>query len=180
MIIWEVITGYRPFSDREHDELLILDILNGLRPKIPANVPQDLIKLIEQCWHQDPEKRKFIIAPEEKKTISQLEKKYIEREKLWNGGNLGSELVELVRKAETGAIKFPENRDTSILTNKINNQAIYSSRPLTPLISKALTLQSLKLNSNVISGKRIYCIKIIHISYFRYKNNMDHIYNQLF
>ncbi|CAG8586708.1 22738_t:CDS:2 [Gigaspora rosea] len=90
-------------------------------------------------------------TPEEKKTISQLEKKYIEREKLWNGGNLGSELVELVRKAETGAIKFPENRDTSILTNKINNQAIYSSRPLTPLISKALTLQSLKLNSNVIS-----------------------------
>ncbi|CAG8774317.1 35834_t:CDS:2 [Gigaspora margarita] len=57
----------------------------------------------------------------------------------------------LIRKAETGAIKFPENRNTSILTNKINNQAIYSSRPLTPLISKALTLQNLQLNSNVIA-----------------------------
>ncbi|RIB19579.1 kinase-like domain-containing protein [Gigaspora rosea] len=133
MIIWEVITGYRPFSDRKHDEHLILDILNGLRPKIPANVPQDLIKLIEKCWHQDSEKR--FRTSKDKSSFD----------------NLVFELFKLVNKASRGEIKFPENRDTSILTNKINNQAIYSSRPLTPLISKALTLQSLKLNSNVIA-----------------------------
>ncbi|CAG8818002.1 20297_t:CDS:2, partial [Gigaspora margarita] len=68
-----------------------------------------------------------------------------------NGGDLGIVLNELAEKERKGEIKFPKNRDTSILTNKINNQAIYSSRPLTPLISKALTLQSLKLNSNVIA-----------------------------
>ena len=43
-----------------------------------------------------------------------------------------------------------ENNDTNIIQTRINDQAIYSSRPLTPLISKALTLQSMKLNSNVI------------------------------
>ncbi|RIB27560.1 kinase-like domain-containing protein [Gigaspora rosea] len=33
MIIWEVISGCRPFSDRKHEEYLIPDILDGLRPK---------------------------------------------------------------------------------------------------------------------------------------------------
>ncbi|CAG8841065.1 19153_t:CDS:1, partial [Racocetra persica] len=46
-----------------------------------------------------------------------------------------------IDKAKRGGIKFPENKDTSILLTKINKQAIYSSRPLIPLISKALTLQ---------------------------------------
>ncbi|RIB27565.1 kinase-like domain-containing protein [Gigaspora rosea] len=57
MIIWEVINGCRPFSDRKHDEYLILDILDGLHPKIPSNIPQDLIELINRCWHSNPEKR---------------------------------------------------------------------------------------------------------------------------
>ncbi|CAG8820464.1 12243_t:CDS:2, partial [Gigaspora margarita] len=90
--------------------------------------------------------------PEEKKTISKEEKNHNRKEKQRIGGDLGIELNELAEKADRGEIKFPEkNRDTSILFTKINNQAIYSSRPLTPLISKALTLQSLQLNSNVIA-----------------------------
>ncbi|CAG8465998.1 5840_t:CDS:2 [Racocetra fulgida] len=32
MIMWEMITAQKPFFDRNHDEFLILDILNGLRP----------------------------------------------------------------------------------------------------------------------------------------------------
>ncbi|RIB28176.1 kinase-like domain-containing protein [Gigaspora rosea] len=57
MIIWEVINGCRPFSDRKHDECLILDILDGLRPKIPSNIPQDLVELMNRYWDSDPEKR---------------------------------------------------------------------------------------------------------------------------
>ncbi|RIB13815.1 hypothetical protein C2G38_1701843 [Gigaspora rosea] len=56
MIIWEVISGFRPFSNREHDEYLILDILYGLRPKIPISIPQELVGLMERCWYQ---KREF-------------------------------------------------------------------------------------------------------------------------
>ncbi|CAG8781151.1 17074_t:CDS:2, partial [Racocetra persica] len=66
-------------------------------------------------------------------------------------GDMGYELDQLIRKAKSGEMKFPENLGTSILPTKINEQAIYSSRPLTPLISKALTLQSIKLNSNAIT-----------------------------
>ncbi|CAG8731821.1 28253_t:CDS:1, partial [Racocetra persica] len=31
--------------------------LTGLHPKIPTNIPQGLVKLIESYWHQDPKNR---------------------------------------------------------------------------------------------------------------------------
>ncbi|RIB09285.1 kinase-like domain-containing protein, partial [Gigaspora rosea] len=136
MIIWEVISGCRPFSDRKHDEYLILDILNGLRPKIPINIPKDLIELMEKCWHQDPEKRRFMTF----------------NNNLTHMHFLGNKLKELIRKVEIGEVKFLENKDTNILSTKINDQAIYSRRPLNLLISKALTLQSIELSSR---GKKI-------------------------
>ncbi|CAG8845223.1 29820_t:CDS:1, partial [Racocetra persica] len=96
-----------------------------------------LIELMETCWHQDPEKRKFA----EDSYYSHIKK---------NGG-LASALYKLYEKARKGEIKFPENIDASILPTKINDQEIYSSRPLTQFISKAFTLQSMRLNSNVIT-----------------------------
>ncbi|RIB18446.1 hypothetical protein C2G38_2184550 [Gigaspora rosea] len=98
----QVISGRRPFSDRKHDEYLILDILDGILPKIPTNTPKEL-------------------------------------------------LVTLLGKANNGEIKFTDNKRTNISPTEINDQAFYSSRPLTPLISKALPLQSMRLNSNVIT-----------------------------
>ncbi|CAG8839575.1 7283_t:CDS:2, partial [Racocetra persica] len=89
-------------------------------------------KIMESCWHSDPDKRVKL-----------------------NGGFGLSEFNLLIGKAEREEIKFPENKDTSILPTKINEQAIYSSQLLTPLISKALTLQSMKLNSNTITDIRM-------------------------
>ncbi|RIB09290.1 kinase-like domain-containing protein [Gigaspora rosea] len=126
MIIWEVISGCRPFSDRKHDEYLILDILDGLRPKIPINIPQDLIELMETCWHQDPKQR--IFPTSYRKTLKM--------------NDLGYELEKLIRKVEIGEVKFLENKDINSLSTKINDQAIYSSRPLNPLIIKALQISS--------------------------------------
>ncbi|CAG8575969.1 19553_t:CDS:2, partial [Racocetra fulgida] len=40
MIMWEMTIGQKPFSDRNHDEYLILDILNGLRPELINDLPQ--------------------------------------------------------------------------------------------------------------------------------------------
>ncbi|CAG8712174.1 6860_t:CDS:2 [Gigaspora margarita] len=45
-------------------------------------------------------------------------------------------------------IKFPENIDVKSSPTKINEQAIYSSRLLNPLISEALTIRSMKLHFN--------------------------------
>ncbi|CAG8757787.1 24362_t:CDS:2, partial [Cetraspora pellucida] len=104
-------------------------ILNGLRPKIPIDIPHELVKSIENCWHPDPDKR------------------IKDDSYYWGLSNLS----EIINKAEGGEIKFSENKSAIISPNKMNEQGIYSSRPLTPLISKALTLQSMKLNSNAIT-----------------------------
>ncbi|CAG8604039.1 3859_t:CDS:2 [Cetraspora pellucida] len=101
-------------------------ILNGLRPKIPIDIPHELVNLMESCWHPDPDKR-------------------IKLDKLWGL----KKLHEIIYSGEIK--KFPENKSAIILPTKMNEQGIYSSRPLTPLISKALTLQSMKLNSNAIT-----------------------------
>src|SRR5438270_799583 len=57
MIMWEVMTGRRPFWDRNHDTDLIIDIVDGLRPPIVTNAPGGYIELMKECWNPDPEKR---------------------------------------------------------------------------------------------------------------------------
>ncbi|EXX54590.1 Bck1p [Rhizophagus irregularis DAOM 197198w] len=57
MVMWELMTGRRPFWDRSHDTDLIIDICDGLRPPIVTNAPEGYIELMEEYWHSNPEKR---------------------------------------------------------------------------------------------------------------------------
>ncbi|CAI2178211.1 3572_t:CDS:2 [Funneliformis geosporum] len=58
MIMWEYMTGRRPFWDRAHDTELIIDICDGLRPSIGDIVaPEGYIELMKECWDPDPNKR---------------------------------------------------------------------------------------------------------------------------
>ncbi|CAI2185521.1 18766_t:CDS:2 [Funneliformis geosporum] len=55
MIMWECMTGRRPFWDRAHDTELIIDICDGLRPPIGDIVaPEGYIELMKECWDSDP------------------------------------------------------------------------------------------------------------------------------
>ena len=54
MIMWEFTTGKKPFHNRPHDHLLILDILKGERPE---NTPEFYAELMKKCWNHDPENR---------------------------------------------------------------------------------------------------------------------------
>ncbi|CAG8544156.1 9900_t:CDS:2 [Ambispora leptoticha] len=57
MIMWEF-TSYRlPFSERSHDIYLALDICKGLRPDPIEGTPPCYVKLMQQCWDSDPNKR---------------------------------------------------------------------------------------------------------------------------
>ncbi|GES93020.1 kinase-like domain-containing protein [Rhizophagus clarus] len=51
MIMWELMTGRRPFWDKSHDADLIIEICDGLRPPIVTNAPEDYIELMQECWH---------------------------------------------------------------------------------------------------------------------------------
>ncbi|CAI2185621.1 2041_t:CDS:2 [Funneliformis geosporum] len=58
MIMWECMTGRRPFWDRAHDTELILDICDGLRPPIGnINAPEGYIELMKECWDPDQSKK---------------------------------------------------------------------------------------------------------------------------
>ncbi|RIA85260.1 kinase-like domain-containing protein, partial [Glomus cerebriforme] len=60
MIMWFINSGQYPFFNRKYDEILINDIVNGLRPKIPEGTPPDYGKLMQDCWDVDPHKRPTI------------------------------------------------------------------------------------------------------------------------
>jgi serine/threonine protein kinase len=57
MIMWELMTGRRPFWDQIYDAELIIKICDGFRPPIVTNAPVGYIELMQECWHPDPEKR---------------------------------------------------------------------------------------------------------------------------
>ncbi|PKC56931.1 hypothetical protein RhiirA1_541865 [Rhizophagus irregularis] len=68
MIMWELTTGRKPFSDIEHNTELILKIVDGKRPEITKDTPDCFAKLIKKCWDPDPLKRPHI--KEIRKTIA--------------------------------------------------------------------------------------------------------------
>ena len=57
MIMWEHTTGKKPFHNRSHNHILILDILKGERPQITDDTPEFYAELMKKCWSHDPENR---------------------------------------------------------------------------------------------------------------------------
>ncbi|KAG9290425.1 hypothetical protein G9A89_007156 [Geosiphon pyriformis] len=58
MLLWELATGILPFHDCSHDHLLIMDILNSIRPEIISPfIPPSIAEIIIKCWDVNPENR---------------------------------------------------------------------------------------------------------------------------
>jgi serine/threonine protein kinase len=111
MIMWELMTGRRPFWDKCHDSDLIIEICDGLRPPIVANAPRDYIELIQECWHPDPNKRPSASD--------------ILRSGKLNIYNENKNPTKIINSSDVGPMI-------------INNPgAIYKSRPLSALIKSA-------------------------------------------
>ncbi|RHZ46346.1 hypothetical protein Glove_624g35 [Diversispora epigaea] len=60
-IMYEIITAQRPFADQAHDTYLMIDICNGVRPKVPDFmlnwIPEWYLNLMYRCWSDDPSER---------------------------------------------------------------------------------------------------------------------------
>ncbi|CAB4436887.1 unnamed protein product [Rhizophagus irregularis] len=121
MIMWEFMTGRKPFWDEIHDIELIIKICDGLRPPIVTNAPEGYIELMKKCWHSDPAKR-----PTAKDILLKIDKMYIKE-----------------RINQTKIIKSSDIGPTTI----INSDAIYKSRPLSLMIQSAMSLRSLRSRS---------------------------------
>ncbi|RHZ81734.1 hypothetical protein Glove_117g311 [Diversispora epigaea] len=60
-IMYEIVTAQRPFADQAHDTYLMIDICNGVRPKVPDFmlnwIPEWYLDLMYRCWSDDPSER---------------------------------------------------------------------------------------------------------------------------
>ncbi|CAB5335316.1 unnamed protein product [Rhizophagus irregularis] len=58
MIMYFVAAGKQPFVDHAHDNVLALDICNGIRPEInEQEAPKCYIDLMNKCWDSKPQNR---------------------------------------------------------------------------------------------------------------------------
>lgn len=57
LIMYEIITGQKPFSNLTDVSNLMSKVVNGERPKFPKNIKPGLKQLIEQCWAEDQQER---------------------------------------------------------------------------------------------------------------------------
>jgi len=127
MIMWEFTTGCKPFANVEHDHLLILKILDGERPVITDDTPECFANLMKSCWDSDPKKRPSIKKVRntfgswfyKNKNKDQFIQADIKRMELIGSKKLGPEFAE-----------------------KFHSKAIYTSRPLSALISKVSSINS--------------------------------------
>jgi len=139
MIMWEFITGEKPFHNRPHDYCLILDILKGERPQVTDDTPEFYAELMKRCWDHDPGNRPT--AKEIKDCLFQHIQKY--------------EIIELAENKRQEIIKS----DKFLLdakNYKHHPESFYTSRLLNELIQQAQS--SLNLSSTEI-GSTVYHIK---------------------
>jgi serine/threonine protein kinase len=133
MIMWELMTGRRPFWDRNHDVELIIEICDGIRPPINnTNAPEGYIELMKECWNSDPNKR-----PTANSLLSKIKT-------MWN-----HEIKN--HKNPTKIIKSPDIGP--VTTN--NPGANYKSRPLSGMIKSAVStinLRSLNITSEIFNS----------------------------
>ena len=124
MIMWEFMTGRRPFWDRVHDTELIIEICDGLRPPIVTNAPEGYVDLMKECWNSDPNKR-----PTAEDVLKKISTMY------------NNELYD-----PNIATKIIKSSDIGPVTNN-NPGAIYKSRPLSCMIRSAMSTRSLRSQS---------------------------------
>ncbi|RIA93970.1 kinase-like domain-containing protein [Glomus cerebriforme] len=128
MIMWELMTGRRPFWNQNHNTDLIIEIWDGLRPPIVTNAPEGYIELMKECWHPDSNKRP---------TVSNLQLKV---RAIWENeikNNSYKNPTEIIKSSDIGPIT----------TN--NPGAIYKSRPLSAMIKSAKSTVNLRSQNNI-------------------------------
>ncbi|UZO11103.1 uncharacterized protein OCT59_002677 [Rhizophagus irregularis] len=139
MIMYVVATGRRPFDNCAHDEVLILNIYNGIRPEINNQIaPKCYIDLMKKCWDGNPDNRPNSIEIKEMIELfyNSLDQDFKKKEQQHY------EIEEQFKETQ-------ESRKESLLSIKngkstTHAQAIYTSRLLNPFtknISNSSTVE---------------------------------------
>ncbi|POG67163.1 kinase-like domain-containing protein [Rhizophagus irregularis DAOM 181602=DAOM 197198] len=138
MIMWEITKGCKPFANIEHNVELIYKIIDGKRPEITNDTPECFANLMKKCWDSDPLKRPTI--GEVKRSIHEYLCRF---DKVETFKQAEKKRLELIQLKQLG-FEFSENP---------HPKAIFTSRALSSLISKASTINSSSMISfNVKQG----------------------------
>ena len=135
MIMYFIATGRQPFNNCAHDQYLVLNICNKIRPEInESEAPKCFINLMKRCWDSNLENRPNATEIQEliqlfyySYIFDALDFKYyssIEKEKQHYEIENQFKEAEEYRKANLTSI------ENGILTT--HPQAIYTSRLLNP------------------------------------------------
>ena len=119
MIMWELMTGRRPFWDHDHNVELLIFIWDGLRPVVTEDTPECFANLVKQCWDSDPSKRPSIKKIRE--TVGGWYYRNINVEQFNQAEEKRSELIKLKKLGPEFTVK--------------HSGAIYTSRSLSSHLS---------------------------------------------
>ncbi|CAB4420289.1 unnamed protein product [Rhizophagus irregularis] len=129
MIMYFVATGKQPFSNCAHDEFLVLNICNGIRPEMnESEIPKCYIDIMKKCWDSDPNNRP---------SVTELE---IMIKSFFSFGYFkDKEIEKQFNKAE-------EYRKANLLSIRSNQssthlEAYYTSRLLNPLTKNLYSME---------------------------------------
>ena len=135
MIMWELTTGCKPFANVDHDTNLIYKIIDGERPEITNDTPEQYADLMKRCWDSDSSKRPS--TSEFRNIVGNLYSSYRSNTYTEEFKQAERKRLELIQSMKLG----PE------FNEKPHSGAIYTSRALSScsLISKSTNSSSLDM-----------------------------------
>ncbi|POG81705.1 kinase-like domain-containing protein [Rhizophagus irregularis DAOM 181602=DAOM 197198] len=136
MIMWELTSGRKPFANVEHDVDLIYKIIDGKRPNITDDTPEDFANLMKKCWNPDPKKRPSATH------VCEIFNSWSNMEMVAEYFNQAEEIrLELIKSKMIG----PD------FNEKSHSKAIYTSRSLSSLTgSPSIITFNTKPNNKLI------------------------------
>ncbi|GBC04282.1 hypothetical protein RclHR1_00560009 [Rhizophagus clarus] len=57
VLLWELSSGKKPFTDKEYNAILVEEITNGLRESKVEGTPEEYYNLYTRCWDDVPDRR---------------------------------------------------------------------------------------------------------------------------
>jgi serine/threonine protein kinase len=144
MIMYVIATGRQPFADCAHDEVLVLNICSGIKPKINEKIaPKCYIDLMKRCWDSNPDNRPNFIEIKELVELfcNSLNQEFKEKEQQHYKTEMQFKETEEFRKANFLSIKNDQPAT--------HTQAIYTSRLLNPF-TKNLSKYDDNINNNTV------------------------------
>lgn len=57
VLLWELLTGLRPYATKNHGEIVLAVVNEGLRPAIPEFCPPEFKELLQDCWRHSYQER---------------------------------------------------------------------------------------------------------------------------